>query len=127
MFEVTLGAAYPCGGADDFEAAPRDLGQFKTFEVFVGVGQWFRIVNSFFLVFSGDFGNDHAVEGAVAGFAGDVAESGDIGGATAGFFQFGRRKVVAAGNGDVFKVGPEFDFPFAFESFVELSHFGAQR
>ena len=55
----------------------------------------------------GNFGDDAPV---IAGFAGDVAESGNIGGSTALFFEFGRRKVVAAGDGDVFEVRPEFDF-----------------
>ena len=126
VFEVTLGAPYPCGCADDFEAAPRDLGQPKPLEVVVGVGQWFRIVMAWSLV-SGDFGNDHAVVGAVAGLAGYVAESGNIGGATAGFFQFGRRKVFTAGNSDVFEVRPEFDFFFTGEFFDGAAHSGAQR
>ena len=78
----------------------RDLGQSKTFEVFVGVGQWFRIVNEGFLIL-GNFGDD---AGVIAGFAGVIAELSDVGGATAGFFQFGGRKPAAAGNGDVFKV-----------------------
>ena len=67
-----------------------------------------------------NFGADVVDEACLAG---DVAESGNIGGSIAiGFFQFGGRKVVAAGNGDVFKVRPEFDFFFAGVGTQSASH-----
>lgn len=85
VFEVSCGGSGPDRIADELIVVPRYLGEVKRHEVVGFVRLWFGVINERFIIISRRSCNDASV---VAGFAGFVAELGDVFGTLARRFQF---------------------------------------
>ena len=118
VFEESGGLSRPYGCADDFEVVPRDLSQVKRHEVVVLPRLWLGIIKSWFLIF-GNSGDDAAV---VAGFASDVAKTGDVVRAFARLLEFVGAGAGVAGNSGKTEFRPEFDFLFADELLTSVTN-----
>ena len=123
IFEESFGAPCPDGFSDDWKVVPRYWGEGEGFEVVVTVKQWFRIFNERFIIISRQPCNDTA---AVAGFAGYVAEFGDVFGTIAGFFEFCWFRFWLSEHFVEFKFRPEFDGFVAHKSFSGAADFDAK-